>query len=855
MNSDDFLIRHAYRNVWCAPEQDRQHVFRPARITHKTGARGSVDVLWKNVTLPEQGPRYHVFTFSNLNPGNLNINIPKNTWVSAGVEMNENFVIIDIYTERGLMIPRQKAYLLYTDDGNIAMAVEHLPKIGDFGVEDVYVRFYSNEFFNRADMSDPEEGVEYAYGVPTNTSQINQMTNKLRQWQAKSGYVFTYVNGWRVNDVNTATVMRGDMVEFVRDSSVEKVEEFQIEDLPVFLSELDEKQKYLVHPVPEEGELIRYRDDIDMFLLYKETPYIHRGVFYHKNQEDAVRHVTHRDVSIPAAYVDRLCSLNPNWAVNNQLTLQLVTRRSGMDKDVMSEAHHIKELYRLEGDDWFNAVIGTDAVVSVWRIEELEKSMYPALMRAKGGTITREMVEAAYGYNTITKIIADTPQKVPTEKAWVELPFAMRGESTIYEYDANGVLLGWFPNQSAQWYVPRYEATRYIEGIVGRGSDVQSTVYAASHRPDPSYAYRCYICPIVNNRPNGEWVDVTDESEYYDVIAGEVVWKVNPADYYTAVKMDDTFLTYNLELDYPDGLLRFHLNVKEIRIDGILYNGLVEIPSGLLEFWLNGHPIIEGLDWFMNDQEYCIINKQYRKQDGTADVITIRSTGFCNKDMTRVKESEYGFVEDGLLSRNNRWNLRDDKVIRVIANGRLYSSDELSWSEDKPEVRLTNVRNGAPYQVTEPLIPLRGLTYESAYDLRATAEATDREIEDYMSTRVEEIPAPDVNLIPYRHTVYSPFVAKIIHDLEAGYIDSEPLKGAYTDVDVRRWCEPYMWLLPYEPTMKGFDERYIVISAHEKATPIELPIYQYNFVARLIRVMLEDKIDITHSVVIHHLPI
>jgi hypothetical protein len=769
--------------------------------------------------------------------------------------MVKNNVLIDIYSDKGLMYPRRLAYFLYTDDGNLAIALEHLPTIGNFGTDDIYVRFYSNEYFNRLDMEDPTDGIEYHYVVPANASGINQLTNKLRTWQAKPGYVFTFVNGWRVNDLNTATVVKGDYVEMVRDASVERVEEFQVEDLPVFLSELDSKQKYLIHPARDGSDLIRYRDDIDLFLMYKRTPFIHKGVFFHKNQEDAVRHVTHRDYSIPAVYVSRFVAMNPNWAVANQLTLQLVIRRSGMDKTLMSEAHHIQELYRLGEEDWLNAIIGTDAVVSVWRVEELEKSMYPGIMRAHAGTVTRQMVEEAYGYNTITKIVADTPQKVPTPKAWVELPFALRGESTVYEYDGNGVLLNWYPNQNVQWYVPRSVDCRYIEGIVGRGSEVQSTKYAANYKPPVGIAYRCYVCPIVNGVPNGDWIDVTDNGTYYDLLSGEMVWKVNPSEFYTAIKMDDTFLTYNLHLNYQDGLLRFHLNVKEIRIDGILYNGLVEIPSGLLEFWLNGHPIIEGLDWFMEDREFFIVNKQYRNFGEGGDVITVRSTGFCNADMSRVKESEFGFVEDGLLSRNNRWNLRDDKVIRVIADGRLFSSDELNWAEDRPTVRLDSVRNGAPYQVTEPLIPLRGLTYAAAFDLRALAEATDLEIEDYMTTRIDEVDPPEVNLIPYRHKLYSPFVGKIIHDLQSGYIDSEPLMQAYTDVQVRQWCEPYVWLLKYEPTMKGFDERYVSISAHEHNVTTELPIYQYNFVARAIRVMLDDAIDITNSVTIHHLPI
>lgn len=855
MTSDDFLINHAYQHVWCAPEQDRQHILRPARISPKVGARGSIPVLWNTFNLPQPGIRYHVFQFGNIAQSNLGLELKKNVWTSASSQMVDTNMLIDIYSERGMMIPRQLAYFLMTEDGNIVVAVEHLPSIGGFGEENLYFRFYSNEFFNREEQQDIHEGVEYLYSVPANTSQINALTFALRQMQERSGYVFCYVNGWRVNDITTATVVRNDRVELVRDSSVERVVEFEVKDLPVFLSELDQKQKYFLHPPRSLDQLIRYRDDQDVFLMYKRTPFIQKGVYFHKNQEDSLRMVTHQDYSVPVAAIDQFCSMNPNWATNNQLTLQLVQRRSGMDKTLTDDAHHLKELYKFEREDFYAAIMGSEAVVDVWRIEELEKSAYTALMRAKAGTITRQMVESAYGYNVITRIVADTPQLVEQANAWVELPFGLRGESTIYEYDAQGRLLGWHLNINSQWYIPRAAECRYVEGIVGRGGEVQSTVYARSYAPPAGLNYRCYVCPIQAGKPTGDWQDVTDNVDYYDLVDGMVMWKVNPISHYTAIKLDDTFLTYNLELDYDDKLLRFSLNVKELRIDGVLYNGLVEIPSGLLEIWLNGHPLIEKLDWVQVGNEICIINKQWRNQVGTSNTVTIRATGFCNPDMTRVKEAEYGFVENGLLSRNNRWNLRDDKVIRVIADGRVFCRSELNWAEDRPEVLLPNVRNGAPYQVTEPLIPLRGVTHEDAYSLRDRAEATDLQIEDYMSDKLGEIPAQDVNLIPRRHALYSPFIGKIMHDLINGYFDQTPLQEYYSDVDVRKWCEPYLWLLKYEPTMMGLDERYVLIDAHERNTPYALTIYQYNFIARVIRVMLNDKIDITHSITIDHLPI
>lgn len=855
MTTDDYLINHAYRNVWCVPEQDRQHIFRPDRITPEIGARGSVDIIWGRYTLPSQGDRYHVFQYGNIIQVNLGLELPVGVWTSAAAQMVSESMLIDVYLDSGIMLVRDEVFFLRTRDDNIVVAVKQTPNIPTIGKDPVYTRFYSNEFFARPEQDDVHQGIEYRFTIPASTSQINTLMNHLRQMQQRTGHVFCFVNGWAVNDVNTAIVKRGDRVELVRDSSVEVVHEMAIRSLPVFISDLDEVQKYLIHPPRESNDLIRYRDDVDLFLVRKITPHIHRGVYYHKNKEDSLRMVTHRDYSIPATYVNRFTTMNPGWATTNQLTLKIVVRRAGVDRRIMNEAHHIKELYRLDEDAWHQAVLGAEATVEVWRAENLEKSQYPAMMRARSGTITRQMVESAYGYNTISKLLADTPQKIPGPKHWVELPFGLRGNSTVYEYSSDGKLLGWYLNRGIQWYVPRSEDCRYIEAISGRGGEVMSTVYANNARIVKENAYRCYVSPILNGYPTGDWVDVTGSDEHYDVIDDTIVWKVNPLSWYTAVKYDDTFLTYRLDLDYQDGLLRFSLNVKELRINGNLYTGLVEIPGGLLEIWLNDHPIIEGLDWYMVDKEIVIVNKTYRNKAGTLNRIVIRSTGFCKSDMSREKAAEFGFVENGIMSRNSRWNLRDDKVVRVIADGRLWTRDQLSWSEDRPELVLEDVRNGAPYQVTEPLIPLRGMTYADAYSFKLEADAVDKQIEDYMTMRVGDVDTGDFNGIPYRHVLYSPFVAKLMHDLNNGYIPDPRIQGYYSDVVVRELCEPYLWLLKYEPTRKGFDNRYVAIDAHERDEPVLMNIVHYNFLARAVKVILDDKIDITPLVTIEHLPI
>lgn len=853
MTSDDFLINHAYANAWCAPEQDRQYIFRPARLSPPIGVRGSTDLVWSRHTLPTQGDWYHLFQIGPVIYENLGLDLDELTWTTAGLQMVKNRLIVDVYLESGKMIPREHVFFFATPDGNLAVAIKDTKLIGDFGREDVFIRVYSNAYFERSDDPAATDGIEYRYVVPTSTDSISTLARNYREMLARPGATYAFINGWKVQNINIATVKRGDLVELLRDSSIKSVLEIPISDLEVFLSELDGKQKYFLHQTNKVDEVIDYRDDLDIYLIKRTNPNTYAGVLFHKNSEDAVRMVTHRDYSIPVAYVERIAQLNAGWGGSMELSVQLVIRKAGLENHLIDESHHIRELYKLKDDEIIRAMIGTEATVDVWKAANLELSAYPAIMRAISGTVTRSMVEKAYGYNAISKLMADTPQRIVNVNGWVELPWGLRGESTVYEYDANGILLDYYVNTASQWYIARNKACSYIEAIVGRGSDTPTTVYAANATIPDEINYRCYVCDMVNGYPNGQWRDVTGNPEYHTVVNRQVLWVADPKKFFTAVKFDDSFLTYDLTLDYQDGLLRFSLNVIELRVDGTPYTDLNEIPVGVLEIWLEGHPIIEGLDWFMHDKEICIVNKNYRNKVGTSNKITIRATGFCNADMTRITQEEFGFVEQGWLSRNNRWNLRDDKIVRLTAGGRLYSRAEVSWSEDRPWVKIDGVVNGVPYQVIEPVVPLRGGNLSDMYVMRELARETDHAIENYMTERMGDIPLEGPNLIPGPHELYSPFIGKLMHDLLDGFIREEDIDQTYGDMLVKQICKPYEWLLKYEPTTKGLDTRYVNVHPHERYTTFELGLYQYNFLRRAIRLYLDDKVNISQFISIKSL--
>lgn len=128
------------------------------------------------------------------------------------------------------------------------------------------------------------------------------------------------------------------------------------------------------------------------------------------------------------------------------------------------------------------------------------------------------------------------------------------------------------------------------------------------------------------------------------------------------------------------------------------------------------------------------------------------------------------------------------------------------------------------------------------------ARAVDKQIEDYMTMRMGEVIIDGPNLIPQPHELYSPFISKVMHDLDAGYIREEDISGLYSDMNVKAICQPYEWLLVYEPTLRLAESDYYIVHPHEIYGSVELGLYQYNFLRRVIRIYLEDKVNMSQFV-------
>jgi hypothetical protein len=663
----------------------------------------------------------------------------------------------------------------------------------------------------------------------------------------KEGAVFAFHNGRLVSDFLPSMIVIGDYIEYVHDTSVYRVIDFPIAMLGAFNSILDNKQKYLLNPVEDEHDTIDFEDDIDLYLINNGDNGRFEGIYYHRNMKDAIRMVTHKDYSIPVTVVQAYETVHEDrWGVGADLSIRLYIHKAGFDRPLIFDSHRIFELYRLSANSVNRALLGIDSTVPEWRAENLENSPYVKLMRNKNDHLDPLQVQQAYGYNSISRLFGNSPIEVDnsTGVGKITLPVALQENVTVYEYDDDGLMLGRFYHEIGIQYTCRNNETELVEIIGGEATQSLGTIFGETTIPvSNQHNNRVYLCTLFGQEPAWDWVDVSNAG-LLSVGMGQISLDIDPERDYSAVVSDRRFLGYDFLMNDKNGVYKFTLTSFETHFDETELR-IMTIPPRRIDLWLNGHSLIEGLDFYVNFPEVTIVNKTYLLE-GDPQHIEVRGTGFCTSDMELETQREVGFVEHGYLSHDMRYDVRDDKVLSVVVGGRLTSRDTLSFAEDNLGVAIQGVPNGSPYSLRETVVPLKGSTYIDTYQFRDQAMEIDQRIADYMTLKYPQPVIPGPSPITQRHMVYSPFLSRIISDLREDLFDEEWLQSHYSNADLMAKMDDYKYLLDFDPAYLGVDERYVFVHPHRYVNAIDVDVYEFNLIKRVVQLYFNDKIPLSH---------
>ena len=858
-----FLIEHAQLNVWCNPGLDNQLVFHPKRVTSRVGGYNTITLMGRPLALPQTEKYYHVFQVGQIDPNHIglfNRTPPWTTerWIPFLEAVPTLNVEITAYNQNGVVLPRYKSYFMFSKDKALLFAIEldKTYKI-DWYQDRFYFRFYTNAYLKTGGGSQMDLRMQCYGGEPSTISSILYLQTQVAQLKTKQGSVRVYNNGLLIPDLTLFTANIGDRLEWVYDSSVKKEVTFVIKDLHSFMSKLDNDWKYLLHHTSLDTQTIDYQDDIDIYILTPSTFQKELGVYYNRNHPKHHRMVTHRDYSISTEVVRELAtnlvkiSENPEADIM-ECRVKLYIREGGYNRSLIYDHNRIFELYKLPDHEVQQALIGLNSTVPEWSSDNLENSAYTRIMRAGYDGITIKDVEEGYGYNSITTILANSPLKTHdySGRKRAHLPYLLQQNSTIYEFDAEGKLLGWRYHLDDNDYDATSNDCALVEGIPGRGTHEVDVQYGKTDLALPfSFNYRVYMCKEDGGVPNREWRDITDlRGSLYVVTSGNRLEYIGEeTDQYLMVKTDKTFLSYDTELELHEGLLSFSVTEMVDLGNGLELN-YVDVPGAQLDIWLNEHALIRGLDYIVHFPVVHLLNKRYLKYPlhGVKQKLHVRMIGFCDKDLKMAKEEEYGWVAHGALSNNGRFDVRDDKVLRIVLAGKTKHRDELKFYEDSVQIGVTNELNGSPYQIKSLAISLRDFISVDSGELREKSRGVDKRVSDYLTSRIDTSGPPENYAIPDKYPVVSPFIAHVIYLLSRDMIEI-PRTKVLTDTDIIQICKPYEGLLKWDPITDTNtpDLTFAYVIPHYFDTVQTLGLYEYRFLLRVVKLYADGLIDLS----------
>lgn len=839
--------------MWCAPDQDYQAILEPKRISPSYGIRKTIKVMWNTIYLPNQVDVFHVFVVGQLNPRLLGLFPSSKKWKSFGENMREEGMFANLYNEKGLHLLRAKAWYQVTEDKNLIIAINRPQRVNiDVGNERIYLRVYSNAFFNSSRHT--EEGAIYWDGkIAQSNSDVLAMQAAIGHLRATVGKTTCFVNGRVVREINLVSARVGDEIEYVHDRSVVREVYFTLNELRRYTSTLDGIGKYLLaYDEASEERIIRYQDDVDVYLFTMNGPNEYDGVYVHKNDHRTLRMVTFRDYGLSINVVSAIAQ-NHAWANDENIQVRLSIRDAGLELPLVYEHNRQHELFKLPFTERINAMTGIDSHVSVWKAEALEYSAYTHVMRARSMHLPKSLVDNAFGYNAASSLVAMTPLRAISVNGepGVVLPYHLIQDSTVYEHDAEGKLIGTYGHVNGLHYLMRNQASRLADVIKGRGGYHLSDTYNEReeyHNPDLDY--RFYVCDVYDGVVLNNWRDVTGTGHYV-ISESKIRWTEDP-NLYTMTRKSDTFLSYGISIRPLGGVLRFSLRHSVYR-DVLTIDQVMQVPMGELDLYLNGHPLIEGIDYAIEFPQIVIFSNRFFKDDwqGLQD-IHIRFTGFCNENLEYSMAKDVGFVKHGLASNNRRFNVRDDKVVRMIVNGQLIHRDDISFAEGGEPQLGANPLNGLPYQIRDMVIPMRPMVDRETYEYIGKSREVDEEVEDYLTLKYPSVEPDAPSPTNAKYPLHSPFISAIISDLQSRVLDPDFLYDQYSDEKARGAVKNYEYLLAYDPSQIGLriDQRYVEIHPTPSKVVIDLPVHQYRFVQRMVDLYCNGYVQLSHFLAI-----
>lgn len=847
------LQKFALEKIYCAPGQDQQFSFSLVRV-NKVGQplTVSVDVYNVKKRLPNLNYKYHVFVLGNINPQVLNLlrqgkDWYRDVWVKVSDDMVLRNYLFKLYNDKGVVYPRDHVYYSYIDENSLIIALEFEYSIKqNFDVDSFkYVHLYSNSFFNSVEYLDypVRNGIKHDIIFVTNNVDKVTLQNKIASWELSGGKAIVYVNGYYTDNLNL-NIPDNSYVEVVYDQSIISKEKFKISELRTFDSVKDDKLKYLIFRNNTTNS-IQFKDDVEIYISNSDQ-LVTKGLFFYQHKDYVVRNVTDKDFSLYSSYVNNTAQNVTNITTGSIADKEVIlyTRKAGVTRDLIYSSPKLHELYKLPQDVELDVMTNNNFSLSDFRASTLEDSDYFKVANLSNvKNLTSELAMSAVGYNGTTYYFGNTPVVLAYGVRNVNVPYLYQEKSLAFEYDASGKFIGWYTT-TGPVYITNNLNVRYVEFLYGQNPSDFGRLYSAGESVTLLHnEYRVLSAYFDNITRITKWMDITNDDTKYTV-SNNILSLSNIDNNKVKIVYLNQPNVYDISLPLVDNVLYFPLTCVEDKGTGLVKFPL-DVPYTNIELYLNGHKLIQGLDYFMKFPYVSICSKEYIDYTSPSQSVHVRMYGFTlNKDDINSTE-KVGFVNHGVLSRNNNYDIRDDRVISVYIKGLIQNRSSITYAENDNTVRISNPLNGLPYVIKEPFIPLKSITSLDTINVLKINEEKNKRISDLFNIIYPEPTINETNVIWNHYYVFSPTISKIISDLIDGNISSSLYMSPYNDEVIINLLGqyPYKDLLELDPIKNNMPDNLVEIHPTSLNTVTNINIYQYRFISRVIYLLTNGDIN------------
>lgn len=842
------------KHLRCFPSMDRHSNSQLHRITGKRLPKKTVEVPWELVTLPDNINKYHLFILTQMPFDFIGIEDGGHKWHRLPELATKHSNRIEVFTKSSKLVPGPLVYIKRSESRTIYVAIRDHGNSPYLLNTEVFLGVYRNSFIGST-RNEGGDLINHRGIIVETPDEATVFFNEFLTERDLGYNIDLFVNGVYINSDSPTNWIEGTIVEYISDKSVKEVVTFNVKDLPTFYSEMDEVTKYLIYRnkvLKEDGSVdlgIDYIDDLD-FILYNDVNEVRRlGIKFHVLERHHGRMLLPKCYSLSLDAIDYAVLCNEDFLQQSGLKLQIRIRNSGIEKEVGLVSQQIKELYRLDDKGILDVLVGLRGYVEGWRASDLEQSLLNQYISSPNPMLDMEVYDVL-GNDVVQKTIGDCYLKVDSQDPSTVLPVGFHQEATVCEYTSNGVLLSLTNQFNDHTYSPLNEECDFIVAYREKSTMVPNIVINVPRSTiDPNKRYGFYV-GLVNKESEvadgwrlaveGQDYVITDKFE--DSIM--VDWfNIDYRLYETMVIPEDDAILFEGTIDRSDGLLQLELTTNVI-FNGELENKPLPLDWNYNQVWLNSRPLIPVVDFTIKNSVLTITNKTCLVE-GEQSII-VRCSGLPNLEGSTHRQ-EISYVAHGILSKNDSFDLRKDKVFTINVGNRIIHPDELVFSEDDTGVRISNVPDGTPYVVDYIDVPLWELEYLAKDNVKAV---NDEVVSTWFNDLFPDKEVSEPILLVQPHELYSPFITDLINRIREG--DITIVKERITDVMLDGYVYKSKPYLDVDPVTFGLDRRLVKIHPHPYTHTVTVNVHEYSFLDRVIGLYCDGKVNLNQFVTVVH---